>query len=79
MERRKDVDQALGKSSVDLILSEIKSGRIKDNQVKQMALAMNDGAHGVFVKSKGEKDDLHHTMLYVLGKPSLHPPISFKI
>ena len=46
MERRKDVDQALGKSSVDLILSEIKSGRIKDNQVKQMALAMNDRAHG---------------------------------
>jgi hypothetical protein len=67
MERREEVYKALHTENVKLILSEIDTGLIKENQVKQIALAMKNRVHGVFEEKRHiEKHSLHDTMLFML-------------
>ena len=69
MERRKEVSLALGKKSFKLLLNEIKEGHLKETQVKQIALAMNHGVHGVYKEKRNiEKESLDVTMLYMLDR-----------
>jgi hypothetical protein len=69
MERREEVQKALGKRSVELLSDEIKKGLLKETHVKQIALAMNHSVHGIYEeKRKTEKQSLHVTMLYMLDQ-----------
>jgi hypothetical protein len=68
MERREQVNGALGINNVNFLLSEIDNGKIKEDEVKMMALNMKNGVHGVFMEMRGMKRDLKSTMLYMLDK-----------
>ena len=53
MECRDYVDLALGGSgNVELLQREVSSGRIKQTQLKMIALQMHEEVHGVFVEKR---------------------------
>ena len=69
MERRRQVVSALGKENLELLLHEIEEGLIEDQQVKGIALAMENGVHGVYKQKKHvENQNLYVTMLHMLDR-----------
>ena len=67
MERREEVYKTLFTKNIKLILCEIDTGLIKENQVKQNALEMKNRVHGVFKEKRHlVKHSLSDTMLFML-------------
>ena len=59
MECRDYVDLALGGSgNVEILQREVSSGRIKQTQLKMMALQMHEEVHGVFVEKRSHPQGL---------------------
>merc|ERR1712179_92510 len=56
MERRKEVESALLKENVDMLVIEASHGKIGPDLMKRMALEMGGEVHGVFMEKKGEED-----------------------
>jgi hypothetical protein len=56
MERKSEVDSALGKENVEMLMHELREGFIKDYEVKSIALAMKNGVHGVHEHKKNTEN-----------------------
>ena len=52
MEKFKEVDDILGGKNVEIILNEIRNGQLTADDLKQIALVMGNGVHGVFVQNQ---------------------------
>ena len=52
MERFKEVEGILGSKNVEIILNEIRNGQLTEDDLKQIALVMGNGVHGVFVQNQ---------------------------
>jgi len=66
MECREEVESALLKENVEILVKEASHGKIRTDQMKRMALGMGGEVHGVFVAKKGE--DLSCTLRWMLDK-----------
>jgi hypothetical protein len=64
MERFKEVEGILGSKNVESILDQIRNGQLTEDDLKQIALVMGNGVHGVFVQNK----DKYGTRLTLLMK-----------
>jgi len=54
MEHKKEIEDRLGKTAVQVLLEEIENGKIDRNKMKQIALKMDGKVHGVFVQKSRE-------------------------
>ena len=69
-----EVIQKIGKNNYDLVIVQIKSGLVKQQQVKDIAIKMDMEVNGVF-EAKVHQHDLHDVMRYMLDawwKVKLH-------
>ena len=69
-----EVIQKIGKNNYDLVIVQIKSGLLKQQQVKDIAIKMDMEVNGVF-EAKVHQHDLHDVMRYMLDawwKVKLH-------
>ena len=64
MERRPQVDSAIGRENVEFLLHEIEEGGIKDHQVKGIALAMEHGVHGVYKQRNMKRIGISMSLCY---------------
>ena len=55
MEKQTEIENALGATNLELLLSEVKSGKIKIETIKMIALKMHDEVHGIFVYDESRK------------------------
>jgi hypothetical protein len=58
MERIQEVEHILGKGVVKYIISEMHIGRIKEIDVKKMAIEMDNGVYGVFTQNQNNNISL---------------------
>ena len=69
-----EVIQKIGKNNYDLVIVQIKSGLLKQQQVKDIAIKMDMEVNGVF-EAKVHQHELHDVMRYMLDawwKVKLH-------
>jgi len=67
MEWREEVESALLKENVDILVKEARQGRIEKHMLKDMALQMGGLVHGVFVANK-EREDISYILRCMLDK-----------
>ena len=66
MEYETEIREKLGSENVDLILSEIGHGRIKEEELKIIAHQMHGNVHGVFVDKIRERSQHVHVFMHML-------------
>ena len=66
MEYETEIREKLGSTNVDLILSEIENGRIKEDELKIIALHMHGNVHGVYENRIRERSQLVHVFMHML-------------
>jgi len=76
MEHAERVGIELGENNVNVLIEEIRTGKMNKHKLKMIALQMGGGAHGVFEKNKDRLDlelvDLMKLLLDQWYKDSLH-------
>ena len=68
MERAKEVRDELCTIRVDILLEEVQNGKIKEMEMKQIALAMDPTVHGEFEFQKNKGLSPQQIMLLLLDK-----------
>ena len=65
MERYKEVNDELHENNVSVLLEEIENGKVRKDQVKQIALKMHGSVHGVYKQTKNHENlvDVFRQML----------------
>jgi hypothetical protein len=58
MEKREEVTRAIGEKSFQMLIEEITEGLLTKDHLKQMALLMKGGVHGVFMANKDQKENV---------------------
>ena len=75
MEKRKEVDTALGKDNVDEFLSEIEKGHLKNHELRTIASKIGGKSYGTYVAKQSESlSDCAKYMLDTWYIESLHQP-----
>ena len=60
MEKSDKVIEAIGKKSFQILIEEITEGMLTKDHLKQIALLMKGGVHGVFMANKDQKDKVSY-------------------
>ena len=60
MEKRVQVIEAIGEKSFQMLIEEITEGMLTKDHLKQIALLMKGGVHGVFMANKDLKDNVSY-------------------
>ena len=58
MEKSDQVIKAIGKKSFQILIEEITEGMLTKDHLKQIALLMKGGVHGVFMANKDQKENV---------------------
>merc|ERR1712133_168743 len=66
MERRKEVESALKKENVDILVQETKNGKINIDQLKMIAIEMGGAVHGVFTSKLRANIEPLYILLHML-------------
>merc|ERR1712098_557906 len=66
MERREEVAESLGEECLELLLDEVRTGRLKMPEIQMMAKLMQGTVYGKFVEMENKRASPEKVMMFML-------------